>query len=198
MMVGLIDPSREWPSYDERGNALRVRLHGRIARTSASRGDDFVLAHTRNIKRECPGSERTSRNSEITAAAFQTDPVADIFARIASHRERKKRSISSATDQYVIDSCSVQQFRVFPVIRDVSLPHLILFFRISILARRANLLEINRYSLIDIDYGDKVFSLSRSSRICVHAKRRLWVNVATRQTDTLLNTFQMWNFIKTL
>lgn len=93
MTIGLIDPSCEWPSCDERGNASCVWLPERIARTSELTTILF-LAHARNIKRECLTSERTNRNSEITAdTAFQPNSL-PTFAHIASlqKEEREQRT----------------------------------------------------------------------------------------------------------
>lgn len=73
-----------------------ARTAPRTNRTNERVDDDLVLAHARNIKRECLGSERTSRNSEITAvAAFQPDSL-PTFARIARRCEKGKGSNARA------------------------------------------------------------------------------------------------------
>lgn len=90
MTAGLIDPFRKWPSYDERGNMSRVRLPGRIVRTSERTDDDLVLAHTRNIKREMPrqwAHWQKLRNNR--RRCVPTGPAADIRAHRAVLRKGK-------------------------------------------------------------------------------------------------------------
>lgn len=73
-----------------------VRMASQTNCTNERVDDDLVLAHARNIKRECLGSERTSRNSEITTvAAFQPD-LLPTFARIARRCEKEKGSNARA------------------------------------------------------------------------------------------------------